>query len=73
MILNLALTSPQNSVLLTQDTGRQLGIIMVLVFGIVTIVEAFMAPPEAIISDKLLGDWRTAPESPLVGMHKSGE
>ena len=67
------LGTPQNSLLLTQDTGRQLGIIMALVFGIVTIVEAFMAPPEAIISDKLLGDWRTAPDSPLVGMHKSGE
>jgi hypothetical protein len=46
---------------------------MALIFGIVTIVEAFMAPPEAIISDKLLGGWRTAPESPLIGMHKSGE
>ena len=67
------LGTPQNSLLLTQDTGRQLGIIMALVFGIVTIVEAFMAPPEAIISDKLLGDWRTAADSPLVGMHKSGE
>jgi hypothetical protein len=37
---------PQNSLLLTQDTGRQLGIIMALVFGIVTIVEAFMAHPK---------------------------
>jgi uncharacterized membrane protein len=67
------LGAPQNSLLLTQDTGRQLGIIMALVFGIVTIVEAFMASPEAIISDKLFGDWRTAPDSPLMGMHKSGE
>ena len=65
------LGTPQNSLLLTQDTGRQLGIIMALVFGIVTIVEAFMAPPEAIISDKLLGGWRTAPDSPLVRMHKT--
>jgi hypothetical protein len=62
-----------NSLFLTQETGRQLGIIMALVFGIVTIVEAFMAPPEAIISDRLFGDWRTAPDSPLMGMHKSGE
>ena len=67
------LGTPQNSLLLTQDTGKQLGIMMALIFGIVTIVEAFMAPPEAIISDKFLGGWRTASESPLIGMHKSGE
>ncbi len=67
------LGTPQNSLLLTQDTGKQLGIMMALIFGIATIVEAFMAPPEAIISDKLLGGWRTASESPLIGMHKSGE
>jgi hypothetical protein len=67
------LGTPQNSLLLTQDTGKQLGIIMALIFGIVTIVEAFMALPEAIISDKLLGGWRTAPDSPLIGMPKNSE
>ncbi len=40
------LGTSQNSLLLTQKTGEQLGIVMALVFGIITIVEAFMAPPE---------------------------
>jgi hypothetical protein len=35
--------------LLTQESGKQLAIIMALVFAIITIVEAFMAPPEAIV------------------------
>jgi hypothetical protein len=51
---------------------------MALVFGIITIVEAFMAPPEAIISDKIISGWKTAPDthspaSPMMGMQKSGE
>jgi hypothetical protein len=67
------LGTSQNSFLLTQETGKQLGIIMALVFGIVTIVEAFMAPPEAIVADKVFSGWKTAPDSPLLGMQKSGE
>ncbi len=63
----------QNSLLLTPETGKQLGIVMALVFGIITIVEAFMAPPEAIISDKIFTSWKTVPDSPLLGMQKSGE
>jgi hypothetical protein len=39
----------QNSMLLTQESGKQLAIVMALVFAIITIVEAFMAPPEAIV------------------------
>jgi hypothetical protein len=52
-----------------------LGVVMALVFGIITIVEAFMAPPEAIISDKIFSGWKTGPDphSPMVGMQKSGE
>jgi len=67
------LGTSQNSLLLTPETGKQLGIVMALVFGIITIVEAFMAPPEAIISDKIFTSWKTAPDSPLLGMQKSGE
>jgi peptidoglycan biosynthesis protein MviN/MurJ (putative lipid II flippase) len=69
------LGTSQNSLLLTQETGKQLGVVMALVFGIITIVEAFMAPPEAIISDKILSGWKTAPDahSSVLGMHKSGE
>ncbi len=67
------LGTSQNSLLLTQKTGEQLGIVMALVFGIITIVEAFMAPPETIISDKIFSGWKTAPDSPLLGMQKSGE
>ncbi len=64
------LGTSQNSLLLTQETGKQLGVVMALVFGIITIVEAFMAPPEAIISDKIISGWKTAPDthSPMVGM-----
>src|SRR6266568_1224825 len=66
------LGTSQNSLLLTQETGKQLGVVMALVFGIITIVEAFMAPPEAIISDKIISGWKTAPDthspaSPLMG------
>ena len=47
---------------------------MALVFGIITIVEAFMAPPEAIISEKIFSGWKTGEtSSPMVGMQKSGE
>jgi hypothetical protein len=69
------LGTSQNSLLLTQETGKQLGVVMALVFGIITIVEAFMAPPEAIISDKIFSGWKTGPDahSPMVGMQKSGE
>jgi hypothetical protein len=69
------LGTSQNSLLLTQETGKQLGVVMALVFGIITIVEAFMAPPEAIISEKVFGGWKGAADthSPLVGMQKSGE
>ena len=67
------LETSQNTLLLTQETGKQLGIVMALVFGIITIVEAFMAPPEAIISDKIFSGWKTAPDAPLLGMYKSGE
>ncbi len=72
------LGTSQNSLLLTQETGKQLGVVMALVFGIITIVEAFMAPPEAIISDKIISGWKTAPDthspaSPMMGMQKSGE
>jgi hypothetical protein len=69
------LGTSQNSLLLTQETGKQLGVVMALVFGIITIVEAFMAPPEAIISDKIFSGWKTAPDtsSPMLGMQKSGE
>jgi hypothetical protein len=44
------LGTSQNSMLLTQDSGKQLAIVMALVFAIITIVEAFMAPPEAVVS-----------------------
>ena len=64
---------PQNSFLLTQESGKQLGVVMALVFGIITIVEAFMAPPEAIISDKFLHRWTNAAQLPLLGMRTSGE
>jgi hypothetical protein len=53
----------QNSMLLTQESGKQLAVVMALVFAIITIVEAFMAPPEAIVSS---GGWKAAPESPLI-------
>ena len=53
------LGTPQNSLLLTQETGKQLGVVMALIFGIVTIVEAFMAPPEAILSEKILAGLKT--------------
>ncbi len=53
------LGTPQNSLLLTQETGRQLGVMMALIFGIITIVEAFMAPPEAILSEKILAGLKT--------------
>ena len=36
---------------------------MALIFAIITIVEAFMAPPEAIVSG---GGWKAVPESPLM-------
>src|SRR5712691_11900772 len=52
------LGTSQNSLLLTQETGKQLGVVMALVFGIITIVEAFMVPPEAIISDKIISGWK---------------
>jgi hypothetical protein len=69
------LGTSQNSLLLTQETGKQLGVVMALVFGIITIVEAFMAPPEAVLSDKILSGWKSASDahSPVLGMHKSGE
>src|SRR5947209_16021714 len=68
------LGTSQNSLLLTQETGKQLGVVMALVFGIITIVEAFMAPPEAIISEKIFSGWKTGEtSSPMVGMQKSGE
>jgi hypothetical protein len=65
------LGTSQNSLLLTQETGKQLGIIMALVFALVTIVEAFNAPPEAIISDKLFRGGEK--DFPLLGMQRSGE
>jgi hypothetical protein len=48
---------------------------MALVFSIITIVEAFMAPPEAIISEKVFSGWKGAGDthSPMVGLQKSGE
>jgi hypothetical protein len=69
------LGTPQNSLLLTRDTGKQLGVVMALIFGIITIVEAFMAPPEAIISDKILAGLKTTLDahSPVVGTQKGGE
>ena len=67
------LGTSQNSLLLTPETGKQLGIVMALVFGLITIVEAFMATPEAIISDKIFSGWKTASDTPLVGIQKSGE
>ena len=57
------LGTSQNSMLLTQESAKQLGIIMALVFAIITIVEAFMAPPEAIVSG---AGWKAVPESPLM-------
>jgi hypothetical protein len=57
------LGTSQNSMLLTQESGKQLGIVMALIFAIITIVEAFMAPPEAIVSG---GGWKAVPESPLM-------
>ncbi len=53
----------QNSMLLTQESGKQLAIVMALIFAIITIVEAFMAPPEAIVSG---WGWKAVPESPLM-------
>jgi hypothetical protein len=68
----IALTGiPENSLLLTQEAGKQLGIVMALVLALITIVEAFMAPPEAIISGKLFSGWKTGPDSPLLGMQRS--
>jgi hypothetical protein len=62
------LGSSQNSFLFTQDIGKQLGVLMALVFGIVTIVEAFMAPPEAVISTKIL-----RMHLPLIGLRRTDE
>ena len=69
------LGTAQNSLLLTQDTGKQLGVVMALVFGIITIVEAFMAPPESIISEKFFSGWKAARDghSPVLGLQKTGE
>lgn len=69
------LGTAQSSLLLTQETGKQLGVVMALVFGIITIVEAFMAPPEAIISERVFSGWKGATDahSPMVGPQKSGE
>ena len=69
------LGTPQNSFLLTQDTGKQLGVIMALVFGIITIVEAFMAPPEAIVGEKFLSGWKapTGASSRVLGFQKAEE
>jgi hypothetical protein len=69
------LGTSQNSLLLTQETGKQLGVVMALVFGIITIVEAFMAPPEAIISDKMWSGWKSASDthSAMVGMQKADD
>jgi hypothetical protein len=58
------LGTSQNSMLLTQESGKQLAIVMALVFAIITIVEAFMAPPEAIVSGG--GGRKAVPESLLV-------
>jgi hypothetical protein len=57
------LGTSQNSMLLTQESGKQLAIIMALVFAIITIVEAFMAPPEAIVFG---GGGKGVTESPLM-------
>jgi Mn2+/Fe2+ NRAMP family transporter len=57
------LGTSQISMLLTQESGKQLAIIMALVFAIITIVEAFMAPPEAIVFG---GGGKAVPESPLM-------
>jgi hypothetical protein len=69
------LGTAQNSFLLTQDTGKQLGVIMALVFGIITIVEAFMAPPEAIVGEKFLTGWKSQSAAPstVVGFQKAEE
>ena len=61
----------QNSFFLTADVGKQLGIVMALVFAIITIVEAFMAPPEAIISEKVLRGWKASAHSPVIGIQGS--
>src|SRR5262249_56030034 len=57
------LGTSQNSMLLTQESAKQLGIIMALIFAIITIVEAFMAPPEAFVSGAA---WKAVPEPPLM-------
>ena len=67
------LGTAQNSFLLTPDIGKQLSIIMALVFAIITIVEAFMAPPEAVVSEKLFSGWKGALGSPLLGLQRSGD
>jgi peptidoglycan biosynthesis protein MviN/MurJ (putative lipid II flippase) len=59
----------QNSFLLTQESGKQLGALMALVLALITIVEAFMAPPEAIVSGS---GWKTTSESPLMEVGKIG-
>ena len=64
------LGTAQSSFFLTADVGKQLGIVMALVFAIITIVEAFMAPPEAIISDKALR-WKARGHSPVLGIQGS--
>ena len=67
------LGTSQNSFLLTPEIGKQLGIIMALVLGIIIIVEAFMAPPEVMISEKLFNGWKTGVNSPFLDVHRSGE
>lgn len=62
------LGTAQNSFLLTPDNGKQMGVVMALVFGIITIVEAFMAPPEAVIAKKIF-----TMHSPFLAIQKSDE
>jgi hypothetical protein len=62
------LGTSQNSMLLTQESGKQLAIVMALVFAIITIVEAFIAAAKQTVTIKLTSCWqmvrKQAPDSP---------
>jgi len=67
------LGTSQNSLLLTHERGKQLGVLMALIFAIITIVEGFMAPPEAIISYNVFGGSKNMRRFPLLGVQKGSE
>jgi hypothetical protein len=57
------LGTPQNGLSLTQEAGKQVSVMMALIFAIVTIVEASGAPPEAVLSDKIFAGLKNTPDT----------